>query len=1138
MEKQHLKRLGYGFSALVMALSTVTFMPSSVFADTTTHVTTATDITDATAGILYLDADITLEATPIAVGDGETITVNLNNHNIAVGEAGTVFSIHANGTLKIEGAGTIIGDLSDGTGTIEISGGTYTVDPSANVVAGFTAYEVEEGATWEVKATSVYTGSIVNTQPNWKRTLRTNRPVMVGTYNTVTVAGEEWTPSVVVKDTNAAGEVIDDSEIFEVTVAEGKVEVTAKAEGKYYLTITDAAGTASNLNLNAYTLDAENSINGNAYAVEVGDELDLTDDFNGSFVNAVAPGYTASGFAGKMTQDGLKFTATAAGSVDLDLKLLDMDNNTTLTATVEIYDTTPVTLFMNATDADLDTALYGTNWASATSADESIVAASIDEETGNLKVSAEGVGETTVTLKSSDAEDAIEKVITFGVYSVETNKVLETTDDRLDMTTLASLPEGYTLTITANDADESKVSYAAGTELATPIAAGERTFTYAIAKGATPVANKAVTLYVKGANVEIADRYVKVNVNDTANLGTLYAPTLAGTTVTATLGEDDLATNAPFKSTTTGDKVVTFTEKAADGTVITTEDVTFHVYGVALADVDLFVGEEKEVTLDADGVTVTDFATSSATKFLVTPGEGYAYTFNTTEKGNYTINFTVTQQTSETISESGVVYGPFNVYVHEKMTISEKDLEIDIAEEQEEENTTASFTIAGDGACVITEVDAEGEAVEAEDQVLVADGENPAGVAGVYTFTTTATEVGTHYLKVTQTIGGLTSEETLEVTITDSSAEEAVELESVSAEIVDGAIVTTYNEGYEGEPVLAYAVEEDFAEIVTVTDGAIAVDEEFLTATDVDVVITVTATDGEIVKTATATYTIEANYTEVEAEFEDDKDSIKPSETTKIVTKAVDGVVYTYDFYGANIDIAEDGTITVSDDYLSTVDTEVVITVNGFAGEGDDEVLLTSKDLTLTIAANYSYIGEEPDYDVLDGDGQTFTAGSDESLTIRIDAPYNQVTSIEIVNQTLFDYLEELVENGATIEDALATLTEQEQNSIWMWLTEGEDYTIAEGSTVITLTNSLLSRLAAGTYNMYVEYLDDTDIDNVIGSYAQASFTVEGGSTTATPDTGAAVKGASSATASIVTSVLGAITMAGAAIVTKFAKRR
>ena len=1133
MEKQHLKRLGYGFSALVMALSTVTFMPSySAFADTTTHVTTATDITDATAGTLYLDADITLEATPIAVDDGETITVNLNNHNIAVGEAGTVFSIHANGTLKIEGAGTIIGDLSDGTGTIEIRGGTYTVDPSANVVAGFTAYEVEEGATWEVKATSVYTGSIVNTQPNWKRTLRTNRSVMVGTYNTVTVAGEEWTPSVVVKDTNAAGEVIDDSEIFEVTVAEGKVEVTAKAEGKYYLTITDAAGTASNLNLNAYTLDAENSINGNAYAVEVGDELDLTDDFNGSFVNAVAPGYTASGFAGKMTQDGLKFTATAAGSVDLDLKLLDMDNNTTLTATVEIYDTTPVTLFMNATDADLNTALYGTNWASATSADESIVAASIDEETGNLKVSAEGVGETTVTLKSSDAEDAIEKVITFGVYSVETNKVLETTDDRLDMTTLASLPEGYTLTITANDVDESKVSYAAGTKLATPIAAGERAFTYAIAKGATPVANKTVTLYVKGANVEIADRYVKVNVNDTANLVTLYTPTLAGTTVTATLGEDDLATNAPFKSTTTGDKVVTFTEKAADGTVITTEDVTFHVYGVALADVDLFVGEEKEVTLDADGVTVTDFATSSATKFLVTPGEGYAYTFNTTEKGNYTINFTVTQQTSETISESGVVYGPFNVYAHEKMTISDEDLTIDVQDGSTD--TTASFTIAGDGAFVITEVDAEGEVVAAEDRVLVADAGNPAGVAGTYTFTVADdTEAGTYYLKVTQTVGGLTTEETLEIAVIDSTAE-VVELESVTAEIVDGEIVATYNEGYEGEPELTYAVDEDFAEIVTVTDGVIAVSEDFLTATDVEVEITVTATDGEIVKDTTVTYTIEANYTEVEAEFEDGKDAIKPSESTKIVTKAVDGVVYTYDFSGAELIIADDGTVTVSDEYLSIVDTEATITVNGFAGEGEDEVLLTSKTLTLTIAANYSYIDEEPAYEVTAGDGQTFTAGSSESLTIKIDAPYNQVMLIELVNRTLTDYVESAIEDGADAEDVLDSLTEAQRESIWMILTEGEDYTIVEGSTVITLSNSLLSRLAAGDYDMYVYYRDDSDIDNIVDSYAQATFTVEGANATA-PETGVATKVASSATSSMIATVLGAIAMAGAAI---FAKRK
>ncbi len=372
------------------------------------------------------------------------------------------------------------------------------------------------------------------------------------------------------------------------------------------------------------------------------------------------------------------------------------------------------------------------------------------------------------------------------------------------------------------------------------------------------------------------------------------------------------------------------------------------------------------------------------------------------------------------------------------------------------------------------------------------------------------------------------NDETYTVTL---KAKAVVELESVEATITDDKISTTYNEGYEGEPALGYAVEDDYEDIVTVAaDGTISVAETYKTATSKDVTITVTATDGEIVKTTTVTYTIAANYTAVEAELE--SDTIKASEEMTIVTPEVEGVTYEYE-YGYPIVVAEDGTISVVEGYLSNTDETVNITVRGFVGEGEDAVELTSKILTLTVKGNWAF-DDEKAYEVVEGDKQTVVAGTKKALTFKIDAPYSQFMSVELYNKTLYDYFDSIDKSEMTPEEIEALLTEEQWESLFMWLVEGEDYTVEEGSTVITLSDSLVAKLVAGEYELVAYYRDDTDIDNIVDSAAEATFTV----TAAAPDTGAATAVKSGATSSVLASVLAAITAAGAAVVAKFAKRK
>ena len=1069
MEKQHLKRLSYGFSALVMSLSAVAWMPSSAFAtnvDGDVAVATVDGIV-ADDSILNLTDDVVLQGT-VTLTDGETLTVNLNGHELS-STAATMFQVQAGATLTITGNGTVnqgAGVITDSTskGTIIINGGTYskstneasrtlfncaettitinggdfsaieqtfggygitrggatvtinggTFGYEPTVSEGKAVYEVADGE-YQVAKLSVFTANNTNYVTTTGTKLNVgNAPV------DVIVNGEKWFPEVVVTNT-------DDEEVglavvsYTYNTTSGNLKITPAVSGKYYVTVTDRTGEDQVIVVTAYdALPAAET-----YYRNLGDTVVL----NG---------------------------------------ILD-----------EAWETT----YSLAEDDEANT--------------------TVTENGSNVTITADTVGTDVYTFSKTveGIEDPITTTVTVTSYKVANEYILGTTPVRDDIEDIIELPAGWNFAVAPLDADDSKVNFASDYFL--PVAKGSRTFAYTLNDGTDDLAPINLTVYVNGAATEVADQMVKLGA--VLDLAPLYVNKANEASVVTYTGDVTAEGESTVDTSTVGTKTVTITETLA-GEVIAEQDVEIEVYGIELPAVEFFAGESYDFEPAMEGTTILGVARSDAELSVSETADGYQFSTDTADAGPYTVMYTVKYENgdSEILNQ--------NVTVYDKLAISDEDLTIDVKEGSED--TNASFTVAGDG--VITVSDVEG-------LTKVQDGN---------TYTFTATEKGEYTVTVTQTISeSLSATEDITIVVSDTTV---VELESVAVTIENDKIETEYNEGYEGTPVVTYTVPEEFEGVVAVAaDGTITVADDYKTATDKTVTITVTATDGEIVKTTTVDYTIEANYTAVEASFEDDKDTIKPSETTKLVMPEVEGVVYTWDYNGP-IEIAEDGTISVNPDFMSGMDEEVVITINGFAGEGEDEVLLASKNLTLTVKANWSY-DDENTYEVVEGDKQSYTIGSGKSLTFKIDAPYDQVMGVELYNKTLMDYLESLDTSEMTQDEIDALLTEEQWESLIFWgLEEGVDYTIEEGSTILTLTDTLMAKLVAGEYALNVYYRDANDIDNIVDRYAEATFTVG----TGTPDTGAATAVKSSATASIIATVFGAIAMVGAAVVAKFVKRK
>ncbi len=223
-----------------------------------------------------------------------------------------------------------------------------------------------------------------------------------------------------------------------------------------------------------------------------------------------------------------------------------------------------------------------------------------------------------------------------------------------------------------------------------------------------------------------------------------------------------------------------------------------------------------------------------------------------------------------------------------------------------------------------------------------------------------------------------------------------------------------------------------------------------------------------------------------------------------------------------------------ADDYTVAADgTTVTLTIK----ESGVEKLRASYGSYLSVAENDGlgaeeiscYVSAAPireQYAVLDGDAQTWNPASEQGLTIRFDGPFADYAGLEIINMTKFNALRD-----AGVDLAELSLEEQAEIFYEEWydnLHEGVDYTVASGSTIVTLSRDFLATLPAGEYDVVVYYADGEGV---------ATFTISGeeeatetSASAGVPDTGVMTKEEASAHAAI-SGLFAAVvtTLAGAA---------
>lgn len=701
MEKQHLKRLGYGFSALVMALSAVTFVPgeSAYATDATGEVAVATvDAIVAGDAILNLTANVVLQGT-VTLTDGEALVINLNGFTLSSTVA-TMFQVQAGATLTINGNGVVnqgAGVITDSTstGTIIINGGTYakSINEASRTLfncAGtnitinggdFSAIEQTFGGYGITRggATVTINGGTFGYEPIVPAekavyqlaegvyevaklsTFTANGDSYITTTGTklnigsapidVIVNGAKWFPTVVITDA-------DDEEVTAATVAysynatSGNLKITPKVSGKYYVSVTDKSGEAQVITVTAYNaLPAAQT-----YYKNLGETVVLND----------------------ILDDAWETTYSLAD---------DDEANTTAVA-----------------------------------------------ENGTVTITADTVGTDVYTFSKTvdGVEDPITTTVTVVSYKVASEYILGASPVLDNIEDIVELPEGWDFAVTPVGADATKVDYAAHYLL--PVAKGSRKFTYTLDKGTpadgTDDIDEEVTVYVNGTATEVADRSAKLG--DDLDLAPLYVNKANEASVVTYTGDVTAEGESTVDTSTVGTKVVTIKETLA-GETIAEQEVEIEVYGLELPAIEFFAGESYTFEPTMNGVTILGVARNSS-KLSITEADGaYEFTTAIANSGDYIASYSVEyeDETTDVLAQT--------IKSYRKVDYTNEDLTIDLVEGSTD--TDASFTLIYDADSDVVVTLPEGLTREEGE-----DGD---------TYTLTATEVGTYTVTVTQTAGAL-----------------------------------------------------------------------------------------------------------------------------------------------------------------------------------------------------------------------------------------------------------------------------------------------------------------------------------------------------------------------------------------------
>lgn len=1116
MEKQHLKRLGYGFSALVMALSTVAWYPTnSVHATSTCTTTTnlAAVISAITTDdqVVCLSGDITLTAIMNIKGN---MTIDLQGHNIEQTKAKTkVFSVAADKTLTIidsVGGGSISDayGLNNGTGSVVVAGGVYNIDP------------VADGATLADGAFK-YTGT---TEGTYHITTELEAELSNGTSIVMPVGSSmeiaTYTQDILKDDGETAMlPTVEATNSGVYAVSDGAITVTPAETGIYTYTITDASGALDEVSVVAYEV-SDSTINGKVYNVNISDEtLDLSETISGSFAAELPAGaeyeITTDGESATLSEAGI-VTFVKAGATQFTLTMNDTAaEKTSFVFLVNVYND-EAGVFYSATDTEgVATSAFGTNWASVESDNEDVATATIDDLTGEVTVKTGAtVGKATLTF--SDFNDAFSKEVTIYTYKIAESYNFELSENakivEYDNAEIVTLPEGVNWTITPAFAagDDAVVSYANGLFVAGE-ETGSRVATYTITDDDNDdvvVANVDVTFYVSNVNdaTEIADQYIETG--EDLDLGALYVKKANADSVVAfSLGSSDenvtLDENTGvFNAATSGKRTITVTESTADGAVIAAHDVTVHVYGIDFEPVVIFVGEEaKEITFNSYNSKVTSWIANSS--LTITQTGDASFTFSSDKAGVYMIDFNVENQIGSEAEDVAVGVKPGLVAVLNKMAVAENDSEIDINEALEEEDD-ASFTVTLDDDFTDVYLSYDKTALTVAEDV-----EN----AGSYIVTAKdGVKAGDTYdIVVMQKFDEEDDDEeavysqTITITIVDSSETPVVETE-LMVTTTPGAdeegvieIKTGENLNFAGTVTGTLVVTEDGAEIeVNVEEGAFDFNYEYAEAGEHTFVFAVSE-DTEGTKTVTFTVKVtEETPAEEESEITGEGastiekliDAMKNAETLEEFEKAAVDFVKSFD--------DEETAYAVHDAIIEGKDVQTTLSVSApkTALEMSDSTAVSEIEKA---AAAYGYSADK-------------LAFYDVDMNVYVEGEYaGKLTNLQDSAKVTMSVAFDDVADGYT------------RHYVVFYYHDGEVYMISSDD--ITDNGDGTISFASKQFSTYaVSYYD-------VKNAATAT-------TATTPDTGAATREGASASATAAASVLAMSAIVAIAGAIKFATKR
>lgn len=862
MEKQHLKRLSYGFSALVMSLSAVAWMPSSgAYAAPVTNdnYTTVIDV-DAATGTMTLTEDVALTGT-ITVATGETLTVELGGNTLSK-TSGTMFVVPATSKLVITGEGSVdqgVGVVTDSAsaGEIDIQGGTYVRTPDDSHAAfnsnnatikitggtfsnfvrisgaggimrgstnkeitggtfsfhvvpdgGYTAYA--SGDNYIVKETAVFTG--YNTLSDAQRTLRVNGERALGTINVVTINGSRYVPTFTVTTTVDGEEVVADAADYEARVnAAGYVFFKVKTAGTYNVKVTDANGDDTSFVIYCFDIamggaTVEVAANGEAY--DLSDTIEAIAGTNVAVKNVVVSDANGT----NVTIDGKSVNpGDTAGDAVVTVALKD-NANTTFDINVHVVDSAAE--YAAAVAGENATVMVDTSFDTLVSEIEGVTL-----EAGLLTVpTSETAGETTVTISNGDEDNLITKDVKIVTYKLKDNPVITLADDAITMTDyVEAVADGYEMRVNAVVGDG--VFYNATNKKAMAQTADDSSiFTYDLYKteGDVYVGSDTLTVYVK--KIVENDATKTINVGDTtAAFEDLYNKTYTASTLTVELDGVAKETDDTLTAERTGAYVLTFTEKVGN-TVINEHTLTYDARGYVLpATINMVAGGSYTWEFDkTDDVLISydDINTQKVdVETVMAEGKvtGFTFTETANAKGTYTVKYIVTDGENAPVERTQTL----NVYTPITATITSDDATLDLVNADDE----VTLTLAFDAATTVSEtVTTEGGVTVTED-------------AGVYTIKATDEAAKNTTAKVTFTqllAGDELATKAIEIAIVDTAKTVTPAEAEVTVTLGESTAFEYTYENLEYTDLTAVVVDGEDATVesgvtATISDGNVAI---------------------------------------------------------------------------------------------------------------------------------------------------------------------------------------------------------------------------------------------------------------------------------------------------------------------------